>query len=80
MSQFILTPEEDLLILGAVRARAAQHLSSIGVNDPALDALMDKIQSQFTPVVVAQPVVVEEVIEEVVEEVSKKPAVKKAKV
>ena len=52
MSQFTLTPEEDLLILGAIRARAAQYLSSQGVNDPALDALVDKIQSQFTPVVV----------------------------
>ena len=50
MSQFTLTYEEDLLVLGAVRAKAAQYLSSMGVNDPALDALMDKIQSQFTPV------------------------------
>jgi len=57
MSQFTLTPEEDLLILGAIRARAAQYLSSQGVNDPALDALVDKIQSQFTPVVVEEPVV-----------------------
>jgi len=56
MSQFTLTPEEDLLILGAIRARAAQYLSSQGVNDPALDALVDKIQSQFTPVVVEEPV------------------------
>jgi hypothetical protein len=70
MSQFTLTPEEDLLILGAIRARAAQYLSSQGVNDPALDALVDKIQSQFTPVVVetiieTPPDVVEPTEEEV---------------
>jgi len=49
MSQFTLTSQEDLLVLGAVRAKAAQYLSSMGVNDPELDALVDKIQSQFTP-------------------------------
>jgi hypothetical protein len=60
MSQFTLTPEEDLLVLGAVRARAAQYLSSMGVNDSALDALTDKIQSQFTPAVVEAAPEVEE--------------------
>jgi hypothetical protein len=50
MSQFKFTPEEDLLVLGAVRAKAAQYLSSMGVNDPSLDALMAKIEEQFTPV------------------------------
>jgi hypothetical protein len=70
MSQFTLTAEEDLLVLGAIRARAAQYLSSQGVNDPALDALVDKIQSQFTPVVVeavveTPPDVVEPTDEEV---------------
>jgi len=50
MSQFTLTSAEDLLVLGAVRAKAAQYLSSMGVNDPELDALVDKIQSQFAPV------------------------------
>ena len=55
MSQFTLTSAEDLLVLGAVRAKAAQYLSSMGVNDPELDALVDKIQSQFTPAQEAIP-------------------------
>jgi anti-sigma-K factor RskA len=51
MSQFTLTAEEGLLVLGAIRARAAQYLNSMGVNDPDLDALIDKFQSHFAPVV-----------------------------
>ena len=69
MSQFNLTAQEDLLVLGAVRAKAAQYLSSMGVNDPELDALVDKIQSQFTPAQEAAPVAQESVeVAEVVEE------------
>ena len=58
MSQFTLTAQEDLLVLGAVRARAAQYLSSMGVADPELDALVDKIQSQFNSVVIEEPAAV----------------------
>ena len=64
MSQFNLTAEEDLLVLGAIRARAAQYLSSQGVNDPALDALVDKIQSQFTPVAIEEAPVEDEAPED----------------
>jgi hypothetical protein len=66
MSQFTLTAQEDLLVLGAVRARAAQYLSSMGVADLELDALVDKIQSQFNPVVEPAPAVTEVVEPEVV--------------
>jgi hypothetical protein len=59
MSQFTFTPAEDLLVLGAVRAKAAQYASAMGVADPALEALMAKIEEQFTPVVEAVPVVEE---------------------
>ena len=59
MSQFTFTPAEDLLVLGAVRAKAAQYLSAMGVTDPDLEALMAKIEAQFTPVVEAAPVVEE---------------------
>jgi hypothetical protein len=70
MSQFTLTAQEDLLVLGAVRARAAQYLSSMGVADPELDALVDKIQNQFNPVVESAPAVAEVVEPEVVVDTS----------
>lgn len=59
MSQFTFTPEEDLLVMGSVRAKAAQYASSMGVPDPALEALMAKIEEQFTPVMESAPVVAE---------------------
>ena len=82
MSQFTFTPAEDLLVLNCVRAKAAQYLSAYGVEDADLVALMAKIESQFTPVVVepesvATPVAEPEVVVETPEE---KPAkAKKAK-
>ena len=57
MSQFTFTPTEDLLVLNCVRAKSAQFLSAYGVEDADLVALMAKIESQFTPVVVETPVV-----------------------
>jgi hypothetical protein len=72
MSQFTFTPEEDLLVLNCVRAKSAQFLSAYGVEDADLVALMAKIESQFTPVVVEAPAVVEvpaDVVEPTEEEV-----------
>jgi len=64
MSQFNLTPEEDTLVLGAVRAKAAQYLSSQGVADPALEALVEKIQRHYpTPTVENFPTVEDPVVE-----------------
>ena len=54
MSQFTLTPKEDQLVLDSVRAKYAQTLSAYGVEDADLVALLEKIQSQIAPVVVAQ--------------------------
>ena len=54
MSQLTLTPEEDVLVLNAVRAKAAQYLSAMGVDDPDLVALLDKIQVQLTPAPVVE--------------------------
>jgi len=60
MSQLTLTAKEDQLVLDSVRARHAQYLSAYSVDDPDLAVLLDKIQSQLTPVVVAEPEVVVE--------------------
>jgi hypothetical protein len=54
MSQLTLTAKEDQLVLDSVRARHAQTLSAYGVDDPDLAVLLDKIQSQLTPVAVVQ--------------------------
>ena len=54
MSQLTLTAKEDQIVLDSVRAKYAQTLSAYGVEDPDLVVLMDKIQSQLTPVAVVQ--------------------------
>lgn len=74
MSQLTLTPEEDALIASALRSKAAQYLGMFGVADPALDALLAKVEGQL-PVVVAEPVA-EEVVEA---EVVAAPKAKKSK-
>jgi hypothetical protein len=68
MSQFNLTPEEDAIMLSALRSKAASYLATYGVFDSELEALIDKVEGQlpvFTPVVEATPVVEEPVVEEV---------------
>jgi hypothetical protein len=55
MSQLTLTSKEDQLVLDSVRARHAQYLSAYSVEDADLVALLEKIQSQLTPVVQADP-------------------------
>jgi hypothetical protein len=78
MSQFTFTPAEDLLVLNCVRAKSAQFLSAYGVEDADLVALLAKIESQFTPVVVAE-VPAEVPAEEVVDTEEKPAKAKKAK-
>ena len=56
MSQLTLTPEEDVLVLGAVRAKYAQTLSAFGVEDADLVALLAKIETQLTPAPVVEVV------------------------
>ena len=60
MSQFTLTQDEDGLVVDALRAKAAQYTAMFGVTDPALEAVIAKIEGQLP-----QP---EPVVEEVVEE------------
>ena len=47
MSQFILTPEEDAIMLSALRAKAASYLAMYGVFDSELEALIDKVEGQL---------------------------------
>jgi len=45
MSQFTLTPEEDAIITDALRSKATQYTAMFGVTDPALEALIAKLDS-----------------------------------
>lgn len=74
MSQFTLTPEEDAIMLSALRAKAASYLATYGVFDSELEALIDKVEGQLPatvvevvpePVVETPPDVVEPTEEEI---------------
>ena len=55
MSQFTLTPEEDALVVDALRAKAGQYAAMFGVADPALEALIVKVEGQLSsPAVVVE--------------------------
>jgi hypothetical protein len=56
MSQFDLTPEEDAMVLSALRAKAANYLATYGVFDPALEELIDKLDGQLPAPVVEEAV------------------------
>jgi hypothetical protein len=56
MSQFTLTAEEDAIILDALRSKANEYHNLYGATDPTLEALVAKVQSQFS---VPAPVVEE---------------------
>ena len=66
MSQFTLTLEEDAIITDALKAKAAQYAAMFGTTDPALEALIVKLDSynpepaavvvEEAPVVEAEPV------------------------
>ena len=53
MSQFTLTPEEDTLVVDALRAKASQYAAMFGVADPALEALIAKVEGQLPAPAVA---------------------------
>lgn len=80
MSTLNLTPEEDALVGSALRAKAAQYLAMFGSSDPAIDALLAKVESQLPAPAVTAPAVEEaveetvEAVEEVVEEVAEEAA------
>lgn len=50
MLQFDLTPEECVLVVDAVRARAYQYIAMYGVTDPVLEALVEKMSAVPAPV------------------------------
>jgi hypothetical protein len=57
MSQFTLTPEEDAIMLNALRSKAASYLATYGVFDAELEALIDKVDGQLPVVAAPEPVV-----------------------
>jgi len=68
MSQFTLTPEEDAIMLSALRSKAASYLAMYGVFDVELEALIDKVEGQLpAPVVEVAPEPVVETPPDVVE-------------
>ena len=67
MSTLNLTPEEEALVCSALRAKSAQYLGMFGVADPAIDAVLAKVESQLPAPEVTAPAV-EEVVAEVVAE------------
>jgi len=56
MSQFTLTAEEDAIVLDALRSKANEYQTLYGATDPTLEALVAKVQGQFS---VLAPVVEE---------------------
>jgi hypothetical protein len=60
MSQFTLTPDEDSLVISALRVNAGQYAAMFGSSDPALEALIAKTESQLAaPAVVVETLVVD---------------------
>jgi hypothetical protein len=71
MSQLKLTAEEQAMVASALRTKSAQYLGMFGVADPALDALLAKVEGQLPAPVVesaATEVVEPEVVVEATEE------------
>jgi len=59
MLQSDLTPEERILVVDAVRARAYQYTAMYGVADPILETLVAKVSAVEVPVVEETPVLEE---------------------
>ena len=65
MSQLTLTPEEDQLVLSALRAKSTHYAAMFGSEDPAILDLIAKVEGQL-PVVESAPAAIEVVEPEVV--------------
>lgn len=72
MSQFDLTPEEDAIVLSALRAKANNYLAMYSAVDTDLEELIAKVEGQLSPPVVEAAVAAPEPVE-VVEEVAETP-------
>jgi hypothetical protein len=59
MSQFNLNPEEDQLVLSALRGKANQYAAMFGSDDQAILDLIAKVEGQL-PVPIVEPEVVVE--------------------
>jgi hypothetical protein len=46
MPQFTLTQEEHVMVVDALRSKATQYTTMFGVADPALEAMLAKINGQ----------------------------------
>jgi len=70
MSQFTLTAEEDQLVLDALQGSAARYAALFGSIDPALQAVIAKVEGQLAQPAVEEsaPVATEVVEPEVVVE------------
>jgi hypothetical protein len=91
MSQLTLTPQEDQIVLDALRSKGATYTAMFGSMDPALEVLIAKVQSQLpTETLVVKEAPAEETVAEAIclicnssccictkEEVSKKSFAKK---
>jgi hypothetical protein len=64
MSQYTLTPEEDQLVLDALQGSAARYAAMFGAIDPAMQALIAKVEGQLTQPVIEEPKVVVETPQE----------------
>jgi len=60
MSQFTLTLEEDQLVLDALHGSAARYAALFGAIDPALQALIAKVEGQLPQPVVEEPALAED--------------------
>ena len=72
MSQLTLTPQEDQIVLDALRSKGAAYTAMFGSMDPSIEALIAKVEGQL-PVTVAA-------VEEVAAPVVEAPKAKKTKV
>ena len=61
MSQLTLTPQEDQIVLDALRSKGAAYTAMFGSMDPSIEALIAKVEGQLpaAPVAVVEEVVVE---------------------
>jgi hypothetical protein len=66
MPQFTLTQEEHVMVVDALRSKATQYTTMFGVADPALGAMLAKIEGEL-PTAVEQPADLVEPTEEEIE-------------
>jgi len=67
MSQLTLTPQEDQIVLDALRAKGATYTAMFGSMEPSIEALIAKVQSQLpTETLVVKEAPAEETVAEAI--------------